>query len=163
MSDIQAAIGIHQLRKQERFIDARARYAGLYDEAFADVDEVECPPNTQTGRHCWHLYSLRLNLDRLTITRGELIEELRRRHIGASVHFIPVPLFKVFAPYADQPHNACPRALELYARLVSLPLYPAMSAEQVGYVAESVREILRAHRKTRVVSAANVGVETSDG
>lgn len=65
----------------------------------------------------------------------------------ASVHFIPVPLHPYFAPFANLAHNRCPRALELYPRLVSLPLYPTMTVEHVEYVAASVKEIVQAGRK----------------
>ena len=90
---------------------------------------------------------MKLNLDKLGIDRGEFIRSLRRKNIGVSVHFIPVPLHPFFAPYANGAHNRCPRALELYNRLVSLPLYPAMTEEQVKYVAQAVRDVVRAARK----------------
>ena len=68
--------------------------------------------------------------DRLNIDRAEFIRRLQQRGIGASVHFIPIPLLRYFArlPLAQY---RCPRALELYPRIVSLPLYPAMTEEQV--------------------------------
>ena len=152
LSDIQSAIGIHQLRKQERFIATRARYAALYNEAFADVAEVERPPDNDACRHSWHLYALRLNLDKLDITRGEFIQELRRRNICTSVHFIPIPLLSFFAPYANLSHNQCPNALALYPRLVSLPLYPRMTEAQVFGVAAAVKDIVRAARKVRTTA-----------
>jgi dTDP-4-amino-4,6-dideoxygalactose transaminase len=147
MSDISAAIGIHQLRKQERFVETRTRHARLYNLALGDIPELELAPDSGMCRHSWHLYALRLRLDRLNISRADFIRELRKRRIGASVHFIPIPLFTYFAPYAALPHNHCPKALALYPRLVSLPLYPAMTAEQVIYVADAVKELVRTARK----------------
>jgi dTDP-4-amino-4,6-dideoxygalactose transaminase len=94
------------------------------------------------------------HLDKLTIDREEFIRRLRNQNVGASVHFIPIPLHPYFAPYGDLLQNQCPRALELYPRLVSLPLYPAMTEEQVEYVATSVREIVRSARKTRATTHA---------
>jgi dTDP-4-amino-4,6-dideoxygalactose transaminase len=152
LSDIQSAIGIHQLRKQERFIETRTRYANLYNRAFADVLELELPPDSDSCRHSWHLYSLRLNLATLDITRAQFIQELRRKNIGASVHFIPIPLLSFFEPYANLPHNKCPNVLALYPRLVSLPLYPAMSEAQILHVAESVKEIVGTARKSSLVA-----------
>jgi dTDP-4-amino-4,6-dideoxygalactose transaminase len=152
LSDIQSAIGIHQLRKQEKFLQLRTRYAHLYNQAFADVAELERPADSDSCRHAWHLYSLRLRLEKLDITRAEFIQELRRRNICASVHFIPIPLLSFFAPYANLSQNHCPKALELYPRLVSLPLYPAMSEQQALHVADSVKEIVSAFKRTTVVA-----------
>jgi dTDP-4-amino-4,6-dideoxygalactose transaminase len=157
LSDIQAAIGLHQLRKLERFIEIRTRYARLYGRALADVAEVEVPPDAASSRHSWHLYMLRLNLEQLEIDRAEFIRALRGRDIGTSVHFIPVPLHPFFAPYAGRPENQCPQALALYPRLVSLPLYPAMSEEQIEYVAAAVKEIVFASRKTKTISVTGRG------
>ena len=151
LSDIQAAIGIHQLRKLDQFIERRAAYAAMYNEAFAGMEEVELPPDNPRCRHAWHLYILRLNLHRLEIDREEFIRQLQQRGIGTSVHFIPIPLLRFFArlPLAQY---ACPRALELYPRIVSLPLYPAMTEEQVQYVALNVREIVERSRRVRSVT-----------
>ena len=73
MSDIQAAIGIHQLRKLDQFIDRRTRLAAMYNTAFAGIDELELPPDDASCRHAWHLYILRLNLRKLSIGRDELL------------------------------------------------------------------------------------------
>ncbi|MGO4885238.1 MAG: DegT/DnrJ/EryC1/StrS family aminotransferase [Bryobacteraceae bacterium] len=148
MSDIQASIGIHQLRKLEGFIEVRTRFAELYNELLADVEEVETPTGRADCRHAWHLYTLRLNLERLEIGRDEFIEQLRERGVGTSVHFIPIPLHPFFASRAGLRQNQCPNALDLYPRLISLPLFPAMTEAQVEYVAKSVRQIAqRSHRK----------------
>ena len=152
LTDIQAAIGIHQLRRQEEFIRQRARYAQIYNEAFAELEELEIPPSASTGRHCWHLYPLRLNLDKLTIDRGTFIEELRSRGVGASVHFIPIPLHPAYKELARLPQNQCPAALALYPRLVSLPLYPAMTDEQVDFVVRAVRDVVRQNNRQHSVS-----------
>lgn len=151
LTDIQSAIGIHQLRKLERFTEERARIAQIYNDAFANVEELEVPPNKQDCRHAWHLYALRLNLHKLDISRADFISELGRMGIGTSVHFIPIPLHPFFAPLAPLPENQCPRALELYPRLISLPLYPGMSESQIRLVIESTKEIaLRAGKRKMV-------------
>ncbi len=152
LSDIQSAIGLHQLRKLERFIEIRTSYAQRYHRALADVAEVELPTSGASCRHSWHLYMLALKLEKLEIDRAAFIRALRRKNVGASVHFIPIPLHPFFTQYADRPENHCPRALALYPRMVSLPLYPAMSEEQVDYVAASVKEIIHDARKTKTVS-----------
>jgi dTDP-4-amino-4,6-dideoxygalactose transaminase len=160
LSDIQAAIGIHQLRKLEGFISAREHYAALYRKAFETVDEIELPPTHPDRRHSWHLYAIRLNLEALTIDRQAFIEGLRDRGVGTSVHFIPIPLHPFFRAHASRPENACPRALALYPRLVSLPLYPAMTEEQVQQVASAVKAIVQETKRTKTVAAIGAGLET---
>jgi dTDP-4-amino-4,6-dideoxygalactose transaminase len=150
LTDIQSAIGIHQLRKLERFVKQRTRFAEMYNRAFCDIEELELPLEVVHGRHSWHLYVLRLNLDLLTIDRGKFISELRQRKVGASVHFIPIVLHPFFEQWANLVHNQCPRSLELYPRLVSLPLYPSMTEAEVQYVASAVRKIVAKFRKRRI-------------
>jgi dTDP-4-amino-4,6-dideoxygalactose transaminase len=145
LSDLQSSIGIHQLRKLEAFTATRARYAEIYNHLFAGLHEVETPPDDPHSRHAWHLYMIRLNLDALRIDRYEFIEELRRLGIGASVHFIPIPRHPLFARMSLG-EQSCQRAMELYPRLVSLPLYPAMTEEQIYYVGNSVRKLLSSSR-----------------
>jgi dTDP-4-amino-4,6-dideoxygalactose transaminase len=154
LSDIHAALGIHQLRKLDQFIETRARYAEIYNRTFGDLEEVELPPDSPRCRHAWHLYILRLNLDRLRIDRKAFIEAMREKGIGTSVHFIPIPLHPYFArlPLA---RYRCPRALELYPRIVSLPLYPAMTEEQVHYVAQSVKDVLEHSRREKYLTAGS--------
>lgn len=154
LSDIQSAIGIHQLRKLERFIEIRAAYARIYNLTFGDMPEMEIPPDRSSCRHSWHLYELRLNLERLDIDRAEFVEALARKKIAASVHFIPIPLHPFYAGHAGCARQRCPRALELYPRLVSLPLYPSMTEEQVEYVVTSVKQIVAAGKKAKSVAMA---------
>jgi dTDP-4-amino-4,6-dideoxygalactose transaminase/nucleoside-diphosphate-sugar epimerase len=154
LSDIQSAIGLHQLRKLEKFVAIRAEYAGIYDRAFADLPEIELPPRRDDCRHAWHLYVLRLNLGRLRCDRGEFIRMLHERGVGASVHFIPISVQPFFKEHAELPRNHCPRAMELYPRLVSLPLYPALTLEQVERVARAVREIVQSAARASVWPAA---------
>jgi dTDP-4-amino-4,6-dideoxygalactose transaminase len=149
LSDILSAIGIHQLRKIETFTAIRSQYARLYNKLFEGIEELETPCERADSRHAWHLYSLRLNLNRLSINRAEFIKLLHQRGVGTSVHFIPIPLHPYFSTEAQLPHNNCPNALDLYPRLLSLPLYPAMTEEQVRYVADSVKHIAHKCRKLK--------------
>lgn len=141
MADIQAAMGIPQLLKQEEFIAKRQYYASLYTESFGTMAEFETPPDSDEHRHCWHLYGLRLNLQKLQIDRDQFCKELTARGIASSVHFIPIPLHPLYERYESILHSPCPKALELYPRMVSLPLYPAMSESQVHSVIAAVKDI----------------------
>jgi len=157
MSDIQASIGVHQLRKLERFIAERTRIVELYNELLADCEEVETPPDRADSRHAWHLYTLRLHLDQLAINRDDFIEELKDKGVGSSVHFIPIPLHPAYSELASLRHNRCPRALELYPRLISLPLFPGMTDAQVHYVAKAIKGIARKSRKRTWAMMAAAG------
>jgi dTDP-4-amino-4,6-dideoxygalactose transaminase len=154
LTDIQSSIGIHQLRKLERFIATRIRLVQAYNQAFTDVDEIDLPPDKADCRHSWHLYMLRLNLAKLAIGRDEFIVELTKRGIGSSVHFIPVPLHPFFAPFAHRPENQCPEALALYPRLISLPLYPSMTQSQLECVVRAVKEIAHGARKKKSIGSS---------
>jgi dTDP-4-amino-4,6-dideoxygalactose transaminase len=146
LSDIQSAIGIHQLRRLEQSAEVRRRLVEVYKAELGDVDEIELPDDCADGRHAWHLFVIRLNLDRLTIDRAEFMSELQRQGIGASVHFIPIQLHPFFARWAGLPENQCPRALALYERIVSLPLYPALTEDQVVDVSARVKQVIARHR-----------------
>lgn len=150
LSDIQSAIGIHQLRKVERMAETRKALVELYNQELEGIDEIELPQDSQDGRHSWHLYIVNLHSTGLTIDRNQFIEELQHSGIGVSVHFIPIPLHPFFAPWAELPQNQCPRALSIYKRTVSLPLYPSLTADQVRYIASSVRRIVARHRRLPV-------------
>jgi dTDP-4-amino-4,6-dideoxygalactose transaminase len=160
MSDIMAALGLVQLRKIERMTAWRSEIARRFNRAFADMPEFELPPTRPGDRHCWHLYILRLRLDRLAIDRAEFIEEMRRRGIGCSVHFIPIPLHPYYRSILAMP-DPCARALAEYPRLVSLPLYSAMTDEEVERVIDAVRDIgARFGRDSSVSCAEPIEVVT---
>jgi dTDP-4-amino-4,6-dideoxygalactose transaminase len=142
LSDLHAAVGLAQLRKLESFVAARRELARFYHSRFRGVEELELPAGAEDPGHSWHLYSLRLRLERLRIDRDEFIEELNRRGIGASVHFIPIPLHRAFAALTGDAR----RALELYPRLLSIPIYPSLDEQEAEYVAATVIDVARANR-----------------
>ena len=155
LTDIQSAIGIQQLRKLERMIGLRTTYANVYTQAFVDMAELEVPPNDHRCRHAWHLYILRLNLDKLSIDRAQFIDELRRRGICTSVHFIPIPLHPYYATQTKLASYSCPKALGLYPRILSLPLYPAMTLDQALLVCSSVKDVVQRNKRSTSVALSS--------
>lgn len=146
MTDLQAALGIHQLRRLDAFIRRRQEIAAAYDEAFGELPEVLLPVRLPNRNHVFHLYPIRLRLDRLHLSRARFIEALAERRIGASVHFIPLhrhPFYRNTYGYSE---NQFPVAESIYQGLVSLPLYPKMTDGDVADVVSAVREIVAAHR-----------------
>lgn len=147
MTDIQAALGIHQLRRLDTFIRIRQRYARLYDAGFAGMAELDTPIAATDRSHIYHLYVIRLDLDRLTIDRAQFIDALKDFNIGTSVHFIPVHLHPYYRNQFGYKRGDLPNAESIYDRIVSLPLYPEMSEHDVQDVIWAVREVVAQHRR----------------
>jgi dTDP-4-amino-4,6-dideoxygalactose transaminase/lipopolysaccharide/colanic/teichoic acid biosynthesis glycosyltransferase len=145
MTDIQAALGLHQLAKLFLFRSRRAEIARRYNEAFSEFEQFQIPTRRGDVAHAWHLYVIRLNLSCLNISRNQFIEELGARNIASSVHFIPIHLHPYYRDkYGCKPGDF-PVAYHAYQRIVSLPLYPKMSDQDVSDVIEAVTDIARKH------------------
>ena len=146
MTDIQAALGIHQLRRLDGFISRRREIASIYDDALSGLSEIILPARLPGRDHTFHLYPIRLVASRLRLNRSEVIGQLRTRNIGASVHFIPLhrhPYYRQRYGYRPQQF---PVAEDIYAGLLSLPLYPKMTDRDARDVVAAVREIVDLHR-----------------
>ncbi len=146
LTDIAAAIGLHQLRKADELHRRRAWLAERYSELLAGVEEVLRPKPMPNRIHSWHLYSIRLKPKAGEINRGEVIEELKRAGIGASVHWMPLHLHPYYRDTLGCQPADWPCATACYPQLISLPLYPLMTGEDVEYVCENLKEILRRAR-----------------
>jgi perosamine synthetase len=147
MTDLAAAIGIHQLRRAEEFQKRRREIALRYNEGFAPLDTCEVPRETGHGTHAWHLYPLRLELATLRGGRAEFIQRLGDRGVATSVHFIPLhhhPAYRRAFGYAPGDFPAADLA---FPRVVSLPIYPAMTDDDVLRVIEAVTETARELRR----------------
>ncbi len=148
MTDVAAAIGIQQLAKSGSFHRRRSEIAVAYNEAFADVSEIEVPQPASSGTvNSWHLYVLRLNLDRLRIDRNRFIEEMGMRNVGCSVHFIPLHLHPYWRDTYGLAPDAFPTATREHSRVVSLPIYPGMTNQMVERVTMAVLDVLKTFRR----------------
>jgi dTDP-4-amino-4,6-dideoxygalactose transaminase len=141
LTDIAAAIGIHQLRKVDAFHQRRLAIANQYDAAFAGVPGISIPAVEDREGHGWHLYVLQVDAGRFGIGRDTLIERLVARNIGVSVHFIPLHVHPYYRErYALQPEDF-PNAWSAYERIVSLPIYAKMTDDDVRHVIDAVHAI----------------------
>lgn len=141
MTDLAAALGIHQLRKAWMFQKKRVAMAARYDEAFRDLPVALPPRRDEQGAHSWHLYVIRL-LDNSPVSRDRFIELMAEKGIGCSVHFIPLHLHPYWRTrYGLQPSDF-PHALAAYEGAVSLPLYTKMGEADQERVIATVREII---------------------
>jgi perosamine synthetase len=148
LTDIAAAIGLHQLRKADILHARRVELAEQYTDGLREVEELILPKTMPNRIHSWHLYSVRLKLDDCGVNRDEVIEQLKRAGIGASVHWMPLHMHPYYREtYGCTPAD-CPRAASIYPQLISLPLYPDMQAEDVEYVCDCVKEIIAQSRLT---------------
>jgi UDP-4-amino-4,6-dideoxy-N-acetyl-beta-L-altrosamine transaminase len=141
LTDIQCALGRSQLRRLPEWIARRREIAAAYDAAFASDSRLERPARRPDRESAWHLYTIRLNLDRLRVDRAQVFRALRAENIGVNVHYIPVP----WHPYYQQAgftRGQWPHAEGAYDRLISLPMWAGMSDADVQDVVTAVRKVL---------------------
>lgn len=148
MLDMQAALGIVQLRRLEEFIAIRERYAAYYRKALAGLPGITLPAlPAKNVRHSLHLFPILVNPRVLGIDRNTFIEELKKRNIGTSVHFIPLHLHPFYRDTFGYRPGDFPVAEEIYSRILSLPLYPKMTQRDLARAAAAVRDIDVTFRK----------------
>lgn len=148
MMDIQAAIGIHQLAKLDRFNDRRTEIALYYNEAFADVKEIRVPGAAPYDyRHAWHLYTPLVRIEDLAIDRDAFMAELKKENIGAGLHFKAVHHHPWYRENLPVPPGDLPNADYASDRILSLPLFPRMTMEDAKDVVEAVKRVISRNRK----------------
>ena len=141
MTDIQAALGLVQLRKLERLQRRRREVVANYNLAFHDIDAFDLPVQRATVDHAWHLYVLRLRLETLRIGRDQFIDELTARNIATSVHFIPIHLHPFYRDKYGYTPEQFPVAYQCYQRMLSIPLHPGLSDGDVCDVVDAVLDV----------------------
>lgn len=146
MTDLQAAIGIHQLRRLGGFLERRREIAKRYNEAFADLPELVLPGDLPGRPHTYHLYTVRIKAGRTVLNRDLLIQRLNEANIGTSVHFIPLHRHPYYCTKYSYSPSAFPVSEKIFQEIVSLPLYPAMSNSDISDVIEAVRGIILSSR-----------------
>jgi dTDP-4-amino-4,6-dideoxygalactose transaminase len=142
MTDLQASLGLHQLAKQPAFQAWRAAVVAAYQAGLGDLAALQLPSARPEVGHAWHLYVIRLRPGALRIGRAQVIEELKRRNIGASVHFIPLNLHPYYREHLGWAPGQFPVAEAAYAGAVSLPLHPRLSDGDVADVVAALREVV---------------------
>ena len=147
MFDLQAALGLHQLGKLDDFIERRRRWANLYDEGFADIPEVTTLHHGDDVESAYHLYVVRLKTDILGASRDNFLEMIQQRGIGIGIHFRPVHLHPYYQEKYGYSRGDFPVAENAGDCLLSLPLYPSLTKEQVDYVIWNVRDLVAANRR----------------
>jgi dTDP-4-amino-4,6-dideoxygalactose transaminase len=142
MTDIEASLGIHQLRKIEKITSLRQKWSTLYDELLADIPGISLPYRAPGRRHACHLYILTLDVDQLKISRDQVLEMLKAENIGCGIHFVSVHMQPYYQERFGYKTDSYPNAAWLSQRILSLPLFPQMTETDVQDTARAIRKVI---------------------
>lgn len=147
LTDLQCALGLSQLAKLDRFLARRRAIAARYDQAFAALPGVRPLAVRPGAAHAWHLYVVRFDPARFPVGRAEIFAALRAEGLGVNVHYIPVHYHPYYRERLGTGPGLCPTAEAAYEEIVSLPIFPAMTDEDVEDVANAVAKVADAFRQ----------------
>ncbi len=147
MSDLAASLGLAQFGKFEKLQALRGRAAARYMKNLSEVKEIMLPTVEDCSTHAWHLFMIRLRLDRLNINRDRFIHELNRHNIGTSVHFIPLFLQSHYRRHLKLDKHDFPNAYRAYREVVTLPFFPDLKPPEIDYVCGVIKKICAAHAR----------------
>jgi len=145
ITDFQCALGMSQLAKLDSFLAQRREIADKYDEAFAGLSEIITPPVVRDRVSAWHLYVIRLNLGCLQVDRAKIFAALRAENIGVNVHYIPVYLHPFYRQHFGTGLGLCPVAEAAYECIISLPIFPRMSEDDVKDVITAIYKVMEVY------------------
>lgn len=146
-TDLQASLGLPQLKKVDDMWNSRKYIAQKYSDAFKNFDLITLHTIKSDRESSWHLYPVRLNLDMLKVNRAQIIEELKQNNIGVGVHFMPVHKHLFYSETFHLDDKDFPVASSVFPRLISLPIYPGMTEENIDKVINVFTDILKKYRK----------------
>jgi dTDP-4-amino-4,6-dideoxygalactose transaminase len=147
LTDLQAALGLAQLAKCDAMRERRVAIAKRYSEALSSLEAYEVHSSPEDTQHAWHLYVLQVNSAALCIDRNHVIDELKKRGIGTSVHFIPLHLHTLYQQQLGYRTGQFPNAEERFARAISLPIYPGLANQDTDRVIEALHDIAHEYRR----------------
>jgi len=147
MTDIQASLGIAQLKKVEKLYAMRKDIAEKYNEAFSKSEFLTTPLIKDDRQTSWHLYPLLLELDKLKISRSHFINMMKDKGIICSVHFIPLYRHPYYRDTFHLKEENFPVSEKLYSAQTSLPIWPGMTQQEIDYVTSTVQSICDENRR----------------
>ncbi|MBP5262380.1 MAG: UDP-4-amino-4,6-dideoxy-N-acetyl-beta-L-altrosamine transaminase [Clostridiales bacterium] len=146
LTDFQAALITNQLGKIDMFASRRKQIVAHYNEAFAAIPEIIVQEEIPESDTCRHLYIIQLDLDKLTCTRREFFDAMSRENVQCQIHYIPVYWFPYYRQMGYE-RGLCPNAERLYDRIMSIPLYPKMTDQDVEDVVHAVKKVVNFYRR----------------
>ncbi|MCS4133947.1 UDP-4-amino-4,6-dideoxy-N-acetyl-beta-L-altrosamine transaminase [Salinibacter ruber] len=146
LTDMQCALGMSQLEKLPTWVKRRREIAARYDAAFAGVDAVEPITMRENSTCAYHLYVIQLNLDMLSVGREEVFDALQAEGIGVNVHYIPVHYHPFYRKNFNTGEGLCPVAEAAYERILTLPVFPRMTEEDVSDTIRAVRKVVAGYK-----------------
>jgi len=147
LTDIACALGLSQLRKLDANLARRREIAALYTSAFSELPEIKVPMVRTQSNPAWHLYAIQLQLEMLSVGRGEIFRALRAENIGVNVHYIPVHLHPYYRERLGHKEGDYPVAEAAYKRLISLPMFHSMAGTDVKDVCHALRKVIAQYVK----------------
>jgi perosamine synthetase len=147
LTDFQCALGMSQLGKLTKWVARRQEIAHRYDHGFAESLEISPLAVCSDVSHAYHLYVIKLALERLRVNRAQVFAALRAENIGVNVHYIPVHLHPFYRKHFRTKLGDCPVAENVYERIISLPIFPAMTNQDIDEVIEACFKLMEAYRK----------------
>jgi dTDP-4-amino-4,6-dideoxygalactose transaminase len=147
LTDIAAAIGIHQLGRAEEMRREREQIAEAYLAALAGVEQIELPPRDANRIESWHLFPIKLRLKQLTVDRDRFMNELKQSGVGCSVHWRPLHLHPYYQKTFGWRAKDFPVATEQWKRLVSLPIFPGLRNDEFEHVVNTIKQICKRHSR----------------
>jgi dTDP-4-amino-4,6-dideoxygalactose transaminase len=142
LTDIACALGISQLKKLEANLARRRAIAARYTRAFREVSALMVPAVREGMEPAWHLYPIRLRLEALSAGRSEIFRALRAENLGVNVHYIPVHQHPYYRERFGYKGGEYPVAEGAYERLISLPMFHAMTDQDVNDVIAAVSKVV---------------------
>ena len=143
MTDLNASLGLHQIKKIEQFTELRKKYVSMYDQAFAGVSELETLAVRDYAISAYHIYIIALHLECLTIDRDGFLDAIQSEGIGVAVHYVALHLQPYFVKNFNTKPQDFPVASSYSERVISLPLYPKMSSADVERVIKTVKDLVK--------------------
>ena len=147
LSELHAALGIHQLKKLDFFQKRRNEIVKIYNKELQNIEEITVPYVKKNVKHSWHLYVVQLNIEKLKVNRDFIFKALREENIGVTVHYIPVHYHSFYQKNFGYKKGILPNVEWLFPRLLTIPLFPKMNSDDVYDVINALEKIINFYKK----------------